>query len=153
VTNQHFAQTLLCAPFVFAAVLWAFAFSLCGRTGRLLLTAGIYLIFEPRRGRHEARSVRDQPPTYDGDPVSIRDNRTEAQRATAYALMRAQTELLPVTVSAAPLMDWTSELYPTDFEELRATLEDIERRFRATVDTAVADFMRGQTTEQLLVPA
>ena len=152
-TQQHFVEVVISLPFIAALALWAYGFSLCGRTGRLILTAGAYLIFEPRIGRHVARAVRDEPPTYDGDPVNIRDTRTEAERAADYALMREQTELLPVTVSAAPLMDWTAELHPSDFEELRATLEDIERRFRATVDAAVADFMRGQTAEHDLIPA
>jgi hypothetical protein len=138
-------------PFVMAAAFWLYAYSLCGRTGRIALTGGLFLIFEPRHGRHELIETKERP-VYEDEPVTIRDHRTEAERIADYAAMRAETADLPVTVSAAPYADWTASLAPTDIDELRATLEDIERRFVATVDAAVAEFLREHTGAHALVP-
>jgi hypothetical protein len=146
-----FDLVLATLALVAALALWAFAFSLAARTGRLLLSAGLYLIFEPRQGRHIARAQRDERPTYDGDPVDIRDERTEAERAAEYAAMRARTEMLPITVSAAPLVDFAAQLHPTDLEQLKAELEAIERdvlrTFRMRVDAALMAFTGDYTQE------
>jgi len=150
VTQHQFIAAVLALPFTMAAGLWIYAFSLCERTGRIWLTAGLYLVFEPRVGRHEA-------PIYEDEPVHIRERRTEDQRIADYAAMRAETQQIPVTVSAAPYASWAAELYPDEAERLRDALEDIERRavaaFQVAVDRAVEEFLREVTTEQQLVPA
>jgi hypothetical protein len=152
VTERYFVAALVALPFVLAAALWLFAFSLSGRAGRLWLSGGLYLIFEPRIGRHELVESKERP-VYEDEPVTIRDTRTEAERMAAYAAMRAETQTLPVTVSAAPYTEWTAALAPTDLDELRATLEAIEAHFAATVDAAVAEFLRERTDVYALVPA
>lgn len=151
-TQRYFVAALVALPFVLAAAFWLYAFSLCGRTGRIWLTAGLYPAFEARIGRHELIETRERP-VYEDEPVTIRDHRTEAERIAAYAAMRAETQTLPVTVSAAPYTEWTAALHPTDLDELRVTLEAIEARFAATVDAAVADFLREHTGSHVLVPA
>lgn len=153
-TTRYFIAVVVSLPFALAAGLWAYAFSLCGRTGRLVLTAGLFLVFEARRGRHE---MLDEPPTYEGEPVRVRDHRTEDERAAAYALMRAETQAMPVTVSAAPYTAWTAALHPTDLDELRASLDavvtDFQRDLTAKLDAVVSEFLRERTGEQALIPA
>jgi hypothetical protein len=146
VTTQHFAQTLLCAPFALAAGLWIYAFSLCGRTGRMWLTAGLYLIFEAREGRHVL---------YEDEPVTIRDQRSEEEKMAAYAAMRAETEMLPITPSAAPYMTWTAALHPSDLDELRERLDAVQRDFMTgfavRIDAVVEEFLRERTDELAIV--
>lgn len=149
-TERYFVAALVALPFVLAAALWLYAYSLSGRTGRILITGGLFLIFEPRTGRHELIETKERP-VYEDEPVTIRDHRTEAERVAAYAAMRAETQTLPVTVSAAPYTEWTAALHPTDLDELRATLEAIEARFAATVDAAVAAFLHEHTGSHALV--
>ena len=149
-TTYRFAVVLIAMAFTGSAVLWIAAFNLSGRTGRLVLTAGLYLVFEARRGRHE---LRDETPTYDGDPVHLRDHRSEEERAADYANMRAETQALPLTISAAPYMAWTGELHPTDLDELRYRLERVQAEFAARVDAVLNEFLREHTDEQALVAA
>lgn len=143
-TQHQFIAAVLALPFSLSAALWMYAFTLCGRIGRTWLTGGLYLIFEARVGKHEM-------PVYEDEPVRIHEHRTEDERAAEYAAMRAETQALPVTVSAAPYVDWTAALHPTDLDELRATLEGIEAHFRAVVDAAVADFLHEHTGAHRLV--
>lgn len=149
-TERYFVALLVALPFVGAAGLWLYAFSLCGRTGRMVLTAGLYLVFEARVGRHEM-------PVYDDEPVRIREHRTEDERVAEYAAMRAETAVLPLTVSSAPYAEWAAQLHPDDLDELRISLERIERAavsaFSAAVDDAVAEFLRERTDSHALVTA
>jgi hypothetical protein len=148
VTERYFVALLLALPFTLAAGLWMYAFTQCTRLGRIVLTAGLYLVFEPRIGRHEM-------PVYEDEPVHIRERRTEDERAAEYAAMKAETELLPLTVSAAPYTAWTSALHPTELDELRASLDAVVRTFQrdltARLDAVVDDFLREHTEEHLLV--
>lgn len=152
-TMQHFIQGLSAMAFVGSAALWLAAFNLAGRAGRLVLTAGLYLIFEPRIGRHEMRGR----PVYEDEPVHLRENRTEEQRIEAYQLMVAETQMMPVTTSAAPYTVWAAALHPTDLDELRASLDavvrDFQRDLTLKMDAVLADFLRERTEEHALVGA
>jgi hypothetical protein len=156
VTQQHFVVALVFVPFVMAAALWIYAFSLCSRTGRILLTAGLWLLVEPRHGVHEMPATKERP-TYEDEPVRIRERRTEDERIAAYANMRAETMELPVTVSAAPYIGWAAELAPTDLDELRASLDSVVTGFHndltARLDAVLADVLAEHTGAHRLVAA
>lgn len=147
-TMHRFAIVLLAMCMTGSASLWIYAFTLCERRGKILLTAGLFLAFEPHVGRHEM-------PVYEDEPVHIRERRTEEQRIAAYATMVAETAALPVTTSAAPYTAWATALHPTDLDDLRARLDQVQRDFMTgfamRVDAVVEEFLRERTDELAIV--
>jgi hypothetical protein len=116
-TQTHFHVILIGMAFTGAAGLWAAAWTLCGPVGRRRLAFGLRLdelardmqSWTSHSGRHETIKTREVP-LYDGEAVRHLGRRTEAERQAEYAALRAEAVEAAVSVSAAPLVDFTAEL-------------------------------------------
>jgi hypothetical protein len=124
-TAQRFAAVLAALPFVFAAGLWMYAFSLAGPIGRNRLGLGIPALFH--HGRH------------------VIEHGSEEERVRDFAdqVAEARTMRLETVIEerqADELVGFTQEIrrvQPLPEDEVPA---DAKAAFQAAVDAAVEDF-------------
>lgn len=115
--TQHLYAIPISAAFIGAVACYAAAWNLSGHTGRRVLAFGLDLesIFRSRQGRHRETAM------YDGEAVHTHDHRTEEERQAEYQRLRDEAVTAVISVSAAPLVDFTAELKALNELDMDAT--------------------------------